>query len=91
MSMENHRQPPEGLTVEKAAQLTGTKPANIYRAIKRKRIRAKVVLGEGAQAQYRVDHQSLLEWRDTWEVRRMRGEKQQQHERAGRRMIAATN
>ncbi len=51
------------LTVKEAAQLAGTKEKNIRHAITRGRIKARIVLTQGAKAEYRIDEESFNAWR----------------------------
>jgi excisionase family DNA binding protein len=54
----------QGLTVEEAAKIAKCSLPNIYKAIYGERITAHVVT-KGAKAEWRINEESLREWRRT--------------------------
>lgn len=82
---------PEEISVAEAAALAGTKEANIRRAILAGRIQARAVMVTTARAEYRIDKQSVIEWRKSWGVRRTAGERRDTPaEWPARQLAAAT-
>lgn len=67
---------PRELTVEEAAEIAGCRPANVYRAIRLELVKARPVPiatksgVKSAKMEWRVDEESLREWRKTVRIGR---------------------
>lgn len=56
---------PREIRVDEAAELVGCSKESVYRAARLGLVKARVVLRAGAKSEWRIDEESLREWRRT--------------------------